>query len=160
MGQARIIIVGQGAGGKDYLKRKFEQRGFKYAPSLTTRLPRTGEIAGKDMVFMSLMHFESLINAGSFVEWVDFNGNYYGTTKAQFEECNLFIMTPDAIDKLPEKERAQSLVIFVNVEESVRRKRLLERGQDHEVVEKRLVVDKKLFAKFKNFDIMIKNFDF
>jgi len=160
MFNSKIILVGQGAGGKDYLKRKLQARGFKYAPSLTTRLPRTGEVQGKDMVFVSKSEFEGCINAGMFLEYVEFNGNYYGTTTAQFDKHNLFIMTADAVSKIPVEFRKQCFVIFLNIDEAIREKRLNQRGMPIQDVLRRLEVDRKLFENFEDYDLMVTNPDF
>ena len=73
----RIILVGKAASGKDFLRKKFEDRGFKYAISYTTRPPREGEIHGKDYFFMTRPQAQDMIDTGEFYEWVAFNNWIY-----------------------------------------------------------------------------------
>jgi guanylate kinase len=49
----RIIIVGKGGSGKDHMRKKLEEAGFRYCVSHTTRPPRDEEINGKDYYFIS-----------------------------------------------------------------------------------------------------------
>src|ERR1035437_3624382 len=54
---SRIIICGSAASGKDHLRKKFEDKGYKYGISYTTRPPRTGEINGVDYHFLTNEEF-------------------------------------------------------------------------------------------------------
>lgn len=49
--------------------------------SHTTRKPRAGEIDGVSYHFVSEDTFQSLIGQGAFIEYAEFNGNLYGTSK-------------------------------------------------------------------------------
>jgi guanylate kinase len=59
---------------------------LKYSISTTTRQPRVGEIAGKDYHFVSKQAFEALIAEDGFLEYAQYNGQYYGTPKAKINE--------------------------------------------------------------------------
>ncbi len=54
--------------------------------SHTTRPPRAGEIDGKHYHFIDRQMFESMINAGDFLESAEVYGNYYGTSHAWIRE--------------------------------------------------------------------------
>nr|AUG32752.1 Guanylate kinase [Paulinella longichromatophora] len=49
--------------------------------SATTRLPRKGEINGKDYLFLTDEKFNNNIKAKKLLEWAKFSGNFYGTPK-------------------------------------------------------------------------------
>jgi guanylate kinase len=156
----RIIIVGRAASGKDYLRKKFEDRGFKYAVSYTTRPPRVNEVYAQDYFFLSPEQAVKMIEFGEFYEWVEFNGWVYGTSVEQFENDDVFIMTPTGLSHLSPEDRATSLVIFFDIDEEVRRQRMLARSMPGDSVDRRLEADRKDFENFNNYDIKITNHDF
>jgi guanylate kinase len=53
--------------------------------SATTRSPRAGEVDGVDYYFYPRDSFETAIQAGEFLEWAEFAGNYYGTPIASVQ---------------------------------------------------------------------------
>jgi guanylate kinase len=156
----RVILVGRAASGKDYIRKKFENRGFKYAVSYTTRPPRDGEIDGQDYIFISPEKAQEMIKNDEFYEYVEFNGWIYGTTVDQFEEDDVFIMTPSGLAHVDEDSRKKSFVIFIDIDEAVRRKRMMERDMPGDSVERRIEADRKDFENFTNYDIRITNHDF
>ena len=54
--------------------------------SATTRSPREGEQDGVNYSFVSSEQFESMIQAGEFLEWAEFAGNRYGTPRGPVHE--------------------------------------------------------------------------
>ena len=158
----RIILVGKAGSGKDHMRKIFQQRGFEYAVSYTTRPPREGEVNGKDYYFLSDEDFSRMNELGLWYEWVEFNGWRYGTTKEQFYSENpmVFIMTPGGLSHLGEEDRKSSLVIFLDVHRLIRIKRLEARNMPGDSVWRRIEADSGDFKNFKNYDIAIKNEDF
>ena len=55
------------------------------AVSATTRPPRRGEQDGNHYFFWDRDKFEGEIEAGSFLEWFEVVGNYYGTLRSQVD---------------------------------------------------------------------------
>lgn len=55
--------------------------------SCTTRLPRSGEIEGKDYHFLTREDFEQKIKAKEFLEYAEVFGQYYGTLKSDVERA-------------------------------------------------------------------------
>ena len=109
----RIILAGPGASGKDFMRKRLEERGMTYAVSYTTRPPRPGEVDGQDYFFLSQAECQQMIDAGKFYEVIDFNGWTYGTTIEQFYRDDVFIMTPSGLSHLSSEDRAKSFVIFL-----------------------------------------------
>ena len=155
MGYKRVIIVGKGGSGKDHLRKEMVSRGFKYCVSHTSRPIRQEEEDGIDYYFVDKEYFDS----GSFYEKVVFNKWFYGTSMDEFNSANLFIMTPSGLAKMSEADRKQSYVIYIDIDEETRRKRLLAR-RDADDVERRLKADELDFGNFSNFDHRIIDPDF
>ena len=156
----RIIIVGPAASGKDFLKQRLGEKGFKLDVSYTTRSPREGEVNGKDYHFVSKKEFfdESM----DFFEYVKFGEHYYGTGLWEWENCDVFIMEASAIESLSKKERKKSVVIYLNPPQKVRFDRLYQdgRGWDYVKITNRFETDEENFKNFTNYDIQITNPDF
>lgn len=155
----KIILVGPGGSGKDYLRKIYQERGYRFGVTHTSRPKRVGEIDGEDVHFETEEWFQESIKKDLFREWDKFNDWYYGTLKETFEDSEIFTMTPRGISKLTSEERRNCLVIYLDISEEVRRERLLVRG-DVDRVERRLEADARDFSGFTNFDIRISNEDF
>lgn len=153
---SRIIICGYAAVGKDYLRKKFEDKGYKYGISYTTRPPRTGETNGIDYHFLTNEAFELMIANDIFYEHVRFNNWFYGTTKKQFYEDDIFIMTPHGISCIDPEDRKRCLIMFLDIPIEIRRERLALRN-DADKVERRILADQQDFKDFFNYDIKIIN---
>jgi len=155
--QNRIILVGPTASGKNFIRSKFAERGFSFDVSYTTREPREGEEFGVDYNFISKNEFEKMIKDNAFYEWVEYNGNYYGTGLWEFKHSDVFIMETDGIKHLKPKHRKKSLVMFVNTPENVRIERMKERGWDDDKIANRIKTDKEKFDNFTDFDLQIQS---
>ena len=87
---AKLIIftgpsgVGKGTILTDFFKKVDNK--IVYSISNTTRNPRDGEINGMHYFFITKEEFESLIKENSFLEYANYSGNYYGTSKKFVEE--------------------------------------------------------------------------
>lgn len=151
----RIVIVGKGGSGKDHMRKKLEEAGFRYCVSHTTRPPREGEIDGRDYYFISRdTASQEYIRKDKFYEYVIFNGWVYGTSKDEFYSSNLFIMTPSGLAKMKQEDRAESFVVYLDIEEKVRKERLLSRN-DADNVDRRLSADTQDFLEFKDHDFSL-----
>jgi len=153
----KIIIVGPGGSGKDYLRRIMVERGFTYGVSHTSRPPREGEEEGKDYYFRDIKFFED--NQDMFLELQTFNGWKYGISKKEFEEKDIFILSPAGLRSISKEIREKSFVIYVNPGSEIRLERLHARN-DADDVERRYIADIRDFFNFSDYDIMITNEDF
>jgi guanylate kinase len=156
----RTILVGKATSGKDYLRKRFESRGLKYAVSYTTRPPREGEVNGKDYFFITEDESKKLIESGFFYEYVIFNGWVYGTSISQFYTDDLFIMTPAGISKIKPEDRHTSFIIYMDIDIQTRYDRLLNRDMPGDSVQRRIEADELDFSTFNDYDLRIKNEDF
>ncbi|KAL2758960.1 hypothetical protein ACRALDRAFT_1062050 [Sodiomyces alcalophilus JCM 7366] len=79
-----IVISGPSGVGKSTLCKKLlaaHPGTFAITVSHTTRAPRAGEAEGITYYYVSRDTFESLIKKDTFIEYTEFNGNLYGTSK-------------------------------------------------------------------------------
>jgi guanylate kinase len=152
--EGKIIIVGPGGSGKDYLRKKFTDRGFSYGVSFTSRPPRDNETDAVDYYFRDTDFFE--LNKDMFLEKQTFNGWNYGISKKEFEIKDLFILSPAGLRSLSKEDRKRCMVIYLNPPKSLRIERLSLRS-DADSVERRILADEKDFSDFSDYDVLITN---
>ena len=82
-----VILSAPSGGGKTTIARRIlERRGdVGYSVSCTTRLPRQGEVDGRDYYFLSHGEFMARADRGEFAEWADVHGRLYGTLRREVE---------------------------------------------------------------------------
>jgi guanylate kinase len=155
----RIIIVGKAGSGKDFLKSKLVEAGYKREVSFTTRPPREGEENGVHYYFIHKDQFVGMIKRGDFYEQQEFNGWYYGTSVQQWRSSQVFIFTPSGVKDILEEDRKNCFIIFLDIPIEIRKERL-ELRSDADKVERRIAADEEDFKDFTDFDIRITNSDF
>ena len=156
----KLILVGKAAAGKDHLKQRLQKKGFNIGVSHTTRKPRVNETDGVDYHFVSEDEFESMIDRGEFIEYMEFNGWYYGQTEEDFNNADVMIMSKDGLDMLPSQYRDQCIVIYLDVDRATRIERLNYRNDVNDSIMRRMNTDEEQFKDFSDFYIRINNADF
>lgn len=156
----KLVLVGKAAAGKDYLKNKLRKKGFTPGVSHTTRPPRPGEVDGVDYHFIDQETFKTMIENNEFVEYMDFNGGWYGQTKEDFEAAEVMIMSKDGLDILPQEYRERCVVIYLDADRKTRVQRLTNRNDKNDTIHRRLQADEVQFENFTDFEIRITNTDF
>lgn len=73
-----VTLTGPSCAGKSTLEGYLKKRGFASLVSTTTRAPRTGELNAEHYYFVGQHEFEWRVQAGRFVEHIEFNGSRYG----------------------------------------------------------------------------------
>ena len=83
-----IVVSAPSGGGKSSLCQRLLNwsPNLGYSVSCTTRAPRGGEQHGQDYFFLTRQDFEAKIAGGEFLEYAQYNGNYYGTPRSFIEE--------------------------------------------------------------------------
>ena len=157
MEKNKIIIVGPGGSGKNYLAEKFEKKGYKRCVTTTSRPPRPNETHGVDYYFEDREFFET--HKHLFYEIDEFNGWLYGTLDEDFSEADLVLMTPRGVKNLQPVDRNAAVVIYLNPPKEIIEQRLRAR-RDADSAERRMKTDTEDFADFTDFDVEIKNPDF
>ena len=54
-----------------------------FSVSHTTRAPRGSEVDGRDYHFIDRERFQAMIDDDRFLEWAEYTGNFYGTSRAE-----------------------------------------------------------------------------
>jgi len=156
----KLVLVGKAAAGKDHLRKRLIERGFKFGVSCTTRPPRVGEQNGKDYFFLTEDQFLGLINTGDMIEYQQFNGWFYGLTREEFENSEVIILNREAVDMLPEEIRLKCMVMFLDIDRDTRLERMKERNDTVDSLERRINADEQQYIGFENFDVRVTNPDF
>ncbi|MEM9047611.1 MAG: guanylate kinase [Pseudomonadota bacterium] len=83
-----LVVSSPSGAGKSTLAKGLlaEDRAISFSISATTRLPRPGEVDGREYHFRSKAVFERMIADGALLEWAEVFGNFYGTPRAPVEE--------------------------------------------------------------------------
>ena len=146
MNKGKLIVLSAPSGTgktsicKELLKRNKE---WKFSVSVTTRLPRNGEIDGKDYTFISNSDFEHFVKFGDFIEWEIVHGNKYGTLWSSVDEAisssEVMIFDIDVKGGLSIKEEYpdQTILLFIeppgdniNEQKEALNERLVHRGNE------------------------------
>lgn len=84
-----VVLSGFSGAGKGtimkHLLNKYPDL-YNLSISATTRGIRAGEQDGREYFFKTKEEFESMIEENAFLEWAQFNDNYYGTPKAYVDQ--------------------------------------------------------------------------
>ncbi len=157
----RIFIVGSGGSGKDYLRNKFERKGYSFGVHYTTRPKRNNEVEGVDYFFISDEEFKKLISENILIEYTEHNNWYYGLSYEEFNNKDLFIISLKSYLKYSKEIKESIFKVFLDIDESVRRTRLSKRN-DADTVDRRIESDNKDIENInkQEFDLIIKNDDF
>ncbi len=171
-----VILTGKTASGKDTVMAKLLIKfpDFKRVVTTTSRNIRNGEQNGVDYNFISEPTFRQKIEAGDFIEYVDYAGNLYGTEKSQIlnnlgsgliwridpsraGQIRKFIR--DAFENdIAEDLLKRVLVIYLTVDDVVILERLKRRGLVQEKIDRRMQEDAKVWQEFKNnYDFVVEN---
>ena len=169
-GKLIIFAAPSGAGKSSLIKKiiKDSENILELSVSATTRLPREGEIHGKDYFFISEKEFNELKNNQAFLEFANVHGHQYGTIKSfvdeKLEEGIHVILDIDVqgftqIQRAIIKDIVSIFIIPPSFDELKRR--LILRGLDsNDVIDKRLENARKELEQAENFDYLVLNDDF
>lgn len=142
-----IVLSGFSGSGKGTLMKRLLEEYDNYALSIsmTTRMPRPGDVDGKDYFFVTTEDFKKTIAQEGLLEYAEYCGNFYGTPKAYVEEqwkagkdVILEIEVQGALQI--KKKFPQTLLLFVTPPSAdILKERLTGRGTEtEEVILKRM----------------------
>ena len=167
-----IVVSAPSGGGKSSLCQRLLNwsPNLVYSVSCTTRPPRGGEQSGQDYFFLSRQDFETKIAGGEFLEYAEYNGNYYGTPRPFIEgqlaagKDVLLDVEVQGASQLMHRVRAggfaypNALVTIFLMPPSLEllETRLRRRGTDSlETIHKRLVIAEREMAHWPEYDYVI-----
>jgi guanylate kinase len=165
----KLIILGKSGSGKDYLMRKLVEKGLKGCLKMTTRPQRKFEKQGITYNFVNDNQFTELIKENKFLAYQTFNVTpegrnpetwYYGVTLEEFNESQVFIMTPGEFSNIDEDTRKKCFVVYLDIDKSVRESRLFKREDRNDSVIRRLESDDIDFQSYNDYDLKITDPEF
>ena len=127
-----FVVTGPSGAGKGTLIQLVLPRfaDLALAVSATTRERRPGEQDGEHYHFLSADEFEQGVQAGEFLEWVDYVGNRYGTLRSEIDRLQslgkaplLELETDGALRVKRRVENATTIFVKAPVDELERRLR-------------------------------------
>ena len=160
----KILLTGKSGSGKDHLLRGLIKKDLSYSPKFTTRPKRELETEGVEYNFITNDKFAELSSSDEIKVFQKFIINddtwYYGITKENFDNNKLFIMTPFEISQLSEEDLKGCFLVYLDIDIDIRRRRISNRNDNNDSVERRLTADEIDFKDFKNYDLKITDPEF
>lgn len=86
-GKLFVISGPSGSGKGELCKKVLETKLAEVSISATTRAPRNNEVDGVNYFYITKEEFEKRIGNGEFLEYAQYNGNFYGTPKDYVVKC-------------------------------------------------------------------------
>ena len=164
MKKEKCIIVGPSGSGKDHLLRGLIRKGLKYLPKFTTRPKRSLEREGVDYNYLTNEEFDELKEKSEIKVSQTFIINdctwHYGISKYNFDNSQVLIMTPYELSQLSEDDFKNTFIVYIDIDMETRRRRISNRNDNNDSVERRLESDEKDFQNFKKYDLKITDPDF
>lgn len=164
-----LVISGPSGSGKGVLVQKILslRTDIGLSVSATTRAPRTGEVNGVSYHFMTKENFRERLDAGDFLEYNEYAGNYYGTPKSEVVSRiaggTSMILEIDVHGAMNIKRQYPGAVLLMIAppDYPTLEKRLRGRGDDvpEEVIRKRLSAAKDELAQLPGYDYLVINRD-
>jgi len=160
----KIVICGASGSGKDFLLRGLTKKKLRYQPKITTRPKRSLEQEGIEYNFVDNEIFDSLLESNQIKVYQNFlindNDWYYAISNQNFEDNQIFIMTPHEISCLNVEDRKKCFVVYLDMDEDVRRSRITNRDDNSDSIERRIKSDKEDFKRFVDYDLKISDPEF
>lgn len=163
-----LILSSPSGAGKTTLKNKLLEShpDLRFSVSHTTRKPRKNEEDGREYHFVDREAFQRMIREGSFVEWAEVHGNFYGTSLHEIELAKnahkgvVFDIDHQGARQIRAKlpEAISVFILPPSMQELERRLRARASDAD-DVVERRLRAAMGEIAHYGFFDYLIVNHD-
>jgi guanylate kinase len=157
-----IVLVGASASGKTELaKMLFNKYGYKKCITTTTRKPRDNEKNNVDYHFLTDDEFLDLKERNKFLEVSIYDHHYYGIQKNDVSYKGVVVVDPNGANSIVEKSKKEVFVVYVKANEETRIKRMKNRGDQLEKINKRVLNDREVFVqdKINKIDLIIENED-
>ena len=135
-----IITGPSGVGKNTIIEAMSTDLDFYFSVSHTTRPQREGEVDGKDYHFVTEKEFKTLVDENLMIEYEQYGGFYYGTSKKEIlKESNIILLDLEvngATKLLSEND--DFIGIFIDIDDNELVKRLKNRGHDENFINKRM----------------------
>lgn len=170
MNKQGLLMIVSGASGagkgtvlKEYLSRHNDT---VVSVSVTTRAPRPGEEDGVHYLFRTKEQVREMIEAHQFLEYAEYNGNYYGTPRGPVEELlqqgkNVVLeIDIQGARQVMERESNRVTVFIMPPSAETLERRLRGRGTEtEEQIQNRLAIAKTEMEQSSLYDHVVINDD-
>ncbi len=153
-----LVLIGASASGKtEIAKILISNYNFKKMITYTTREIRNSEVNGVDYHFVSEEVFINKKSNKEFLETAIYNDTHYGSPVEGADFYKVIIVDPKGANSIFKKKIPNTVFIFLETDELIRRVRMLNRGDSLINVSSRFKEDKKHFRKsrFKHLDYIV-----
>jgi guanylate kinase len=164
-GNLYIVSAPSGSGKTTLLRQLIA--GFDsliFSISYTTRAPRQGESDGVDYFFIDRDEFLRRVEAEEFLEWAEYQGNLYGTSRGFVEEkvstgCSVILdIDVQGARQVREQVPGAVTVFLLPPSYAELERRLRERGvQDDETIRMRLAIARREITRYRDYDYIVVN---
>lgn len=145
-----FVFVGPSGSGKSTVTDKLQELyGYKPVWSYTTRLPRyPGE---PNHTFVSQTIFDRIRNSEGMLAYTRFDGHDYGVPPSELGKCDMYVVEPTGVESLRTMYKSERpfVVIGLTLSEKARVARMQERGDTPEMIDRRIIQDRKSFDGFE-----------
>lgn len=141
-----LVIVGPSASGKTQIVQELiKTYHMEKLVTYTSRAPRVNEVEGRDYHFISKDDFEEKIKNNFFIEYVNYNNNYYGTSFSDLGENKVVILEPSGLKHYITHARNEVVIVYLKCSKEVLRLRMLKRLDKEGDIKVRLNSDDLVF---------------
>lgn len=148
-----FLFIGRTASGKSSLAKYIcKNFGLKQVKSLTTRLPRTGEIDGyEDHYFVSEEEYSEINKSKEFCACTEINGYKYATTLEELSESDIYVIDPAGAEYLKAYcgDRFKFVEIYFSSPFELAKSRYIKRDGDEESFYSRYNSEDKQFSEYE-----------
>lgn len=146
-----FLLIGKSGCGKSTLADMLSSYGYSQLPSFTTRPMREGEVNGKDHTFITNEMFHHMYSNGQIAASTYFNGNYYGASKRDILNYDVYIIDKAGLVELKEtmQGKVNIIAIYINASMSQLINRMRLRGESYKKIMSRVCNDIKMFQGVK-----------
>lgn len=138
-----IILIGPSASGKtEICKELTSSFHYKKFVTTTTRTIRNNEINGIDYNFVTIDTFKKMIENNEFIEFTQYNDNYYGTEKKYIDDNTVLIVESNGLISFKNSSINNIYAYFLKIDEDIRIKRMELRGDKEESIHSRILHDR------------------
>lgn len=144
-----ITLTGPSGSGKSTIEKMLvRNHKFKRAISHTSREPRMNETNGVDYYYVGHDIMVRMFNEGKLAEFIEYNGNLYGVSIKELMESQVIVIEPHGLHQVKEKMNGYKTIIsfYLEVSPKEMEKRMRNRGDTEEAIQKRLKNDSKHFS--------------
>lgn len=165
-----IILSSPSGAGKSTLARRLRawDPSISFSVSATTRSPRSGEVDGRDYVFMDAAEFKRVVAEGGMLEHAHVFGNFYGSPAEPVRDAAeagrdvLFDIDWQGAQQIKNSAMRDGVLSIFILPPSIAelRRRLVMRGQDEEdVIAKRMIRSWDEISHWDGYDYVLINDD-